>query len=725
VNLSRLRHSFGLLLLFVVVSNFASAQLDSGDYRSPIYIGVFGGYGLVKHDVLLHPDYFIKAPSYSSEKVFTSASGGGIILGGLVEYTLSSNFSVGLRVGYNALGFKPGGDLLNFRYTNSTDLHQGTGIDSVPVTGTVEADVDADLGYINATPHLKITPASLPIYAIGGLTILYPLSATFEFNETVVEPRGALFSRNRPTRKLGSGDIPNAKTALGMTLGIGFDYPLSRKLILFGEAQYLLGMGDIVEQLRAGEKWKVSVLSGIVGIKVGLGGGTPPVVPPPIVVKDTSIPVRDSLFRAAAVTADGFSDTLTITGRRVQGTEVHALLPYIFFPRDSATIPERYVQITKKERSAFSAEKLPRGNTLGVYYNILNIVGQRIREKRKPRNSDGQAGAGKLQIVGCLSNLENGDTALALKRAEAVRDYLRNIWAVPAARMEVSVSAGPGGLPIVPTTSEVDSLEGERENQRVELYYERNSAILEPVELLDSAFLMPAGVIRFFPPQIDTAKVAAWTLDVAVGDVLDKDVKSGFGPPPESIDYPIEVKPGQSMDQPLRVTGSFILRDTTYMEIGRRASEAVVLRQEGDFEEERNTVRGKYLDVFNLLLFHFDSTAVLAFSDEANAIMRDRIAPSSIVRVVGHTDRIGLPPYNRQLSQRRAEVASQALGVPVKEVLGMGEKKLLYDNTFPEGRYYSRTVTVTVETPVEDGDALRRRRATDPNASGGTEGAEE
>ena len=54
-------------------------------------------------------------------------------------------------------------------------------------------------------------------------------------------------------------------------------------------------------------------------------------------------------------------------------------------------------------------------------------------------------------------------------------------------------------------------------------------------------------------------------------------------------------------------------------------------------------------------------------------------------------------------SLSRADAAAQALGIPVKEAVGRGEKELLYDNDLPEGRYYCRTVTVIVETPVAPG----------------------
>ena len=61
------------------------------------------------------------------------------------------------------------------------------------------------------------------------------------------------------------------------------------------------------------------------------------------------------------------------------------------------------------------------------------------------------------------------------------------------------------------------------------------------------------------------------------------------------------------------------------------------------------------------------------------------------------------PPDNKALSQRRADVAASMLSnVKPKEIVGQGEKQLLYDNDFPEGRYYSRTVTVIIETPAEN-----------------------
>ncbi|MCE7935478.1 MAG: OmpA family protein [Chlorobi bacterium CHB2] len=132
----------------------------------------------------------------------------------------------------------------------------------------------------------------------------------------------------------------------------------------------------------------------------------------------------------------------------------------------------------------------------------------------------------------------------------------------------------------------------------------------------------------------------------------------------------------------------------------REQSKRVVIVQEEEYEEEREVIDGKYVDTYTLLLFGFDQQDIQDFSRQATAIMQDRITPQSVVRVIGHTDRIGLPPYNKALSQRRADAAAEALGIPVKETIGRGEKDLLYDNELPEGRYYCRTVTVIVETPV-------------------------
>ncbi|MFM8473481.1 MAG: hypothetical protein ACKOBV_08185 [Candidatus Kapaibacterium sp.] len=53
------------------------------------------------------------------------------------------------------------------------------------------------------------------------------------------------------------------------------------------------------------------------------------------------------------------------------------------------------------------------------------------------------------------------------------------------------------------------------------------------------------------------------------------------------------------------------------------------------------------------------------------------------------------------LSTKRAEYTAKALNVPLKNAKGFGKEQELYDNNYPEGRMYNRTVNIVVETPVE------------------------
>jgi outer membrane protein OmpA-like peptidoglycan-associated protein len=69
--------------------------------------------------------------------------------------------------------------------------------------------------------------------------------------------------------------------------------------------------------------------------------------------------------------------------------------------------------------------------------------------------------------------------------------------------------------------------------------------------------------------------------------------------------------------------------------------------------------------------------------------------------VTGYSDRIGDAAHNRELSARRADEVLRALDIPRGYSAGLGEDRRLFDNELPEGRTYSRTVLIRVETPVE------------------------
>jgi outer membrane protein OmpA-like peptidoglycan-associated protein len=110
----------------------------------------------------------------------------------------------------------------------------------------------------------------------------------------------------------------------------------------------------------------------------------------------------------------------------------------------------------------------------------------------------------------------------------------------------------------------------------------------------------------------------------------------------------------------------------------------------------------------SLVVFDFDRADLSPINRQlVQRFVLDAVKPSSRIRIVGSTDRLGEALYNLQLSQARADEARRYIQqiIPtarIEEARGIGSSQLLFDNATPEGRYYCRTVTILVETPIGD-----------------------
>ncbi|HEX5682079.1 MAG TPA: VWA domain-containing protein, partial [Desulfobacterales bacterium] len=126
----------------------------------------------------------------------------------------------------------------------------------------------------------------------------------------------------------------------------------------------------------------------------------------------------------------------------------------VFFLTGRGEIPDRYA-LFEDSTQADAFEPAALTGALNRYLNILNIVGYGLRHDP----------AAQVDIVGCASEagVEQGELALAQRRAEAVKDYLHKIWGIAADRMFIEAR----NLPYAPSDSE--SPVGRLENQRVEI----------------------------------------------------------------------------------------------------------------------------------------------------------------------------------------------------------------------------------------------------------------
>jgi outer membrane protein OmpA-like peptidoglycan-associated protein len=108
-----------------------------------------------------------------------------------------------------------------------------------------------------------------------------------------------------------------------------------------------------------------------------------------------------------------------------------------------------------------------------------------------------------------------------------------------------------------------------------------------------------------------------------------------------------------------------------------------------------------------LILFPFDKFIAGPINDRImNDYVYDRVKPTSVVEVIGHTDIVGLYEHNQKLSENRSKTVYEGImkktggKFAILNRRGVGEDEPLYFNDLPEGRFYNRTVQVLIKTPI-------------------------
>jgi len=168
-----------------------------------------------------------------------------------------------------------------------------------------------------------------------------------------------------------------------------------------------------------------------------------------------------------------------------------------------------------------------------------------------------------------------------------------------------------------------------------------------------------------------------------------------------------------------------------------RASVAVLEAGRSDAidREEEMTDKGKGLskvtlpssDLKLIIRFHYDESELpekaLDTLDRLAAVMVED--PEMKVVVKGYTDTIGPPPYNKNLSELRANTVKKHLvakGIsPLRiQAVGMGEENPLKPNTTPAGRWENRRVEIEVQrvtTQVQSSKVHGSRLESDEESS--------
>ncbi len=651
----------GALAALPFVALALAAQTDSSVSPGAIRVGFFGNYQIVHHEGAIG-----SLPSVATcADGFTGASGSGVAAGALLELPLLRRLGLQARLGYSSF---------DARFSTVEDIGNVVQRGEV-ISAFSEHTIDADFGLVTFEVRGVWQPLSLPIALNLGVQGGSLMTKDAEQVETLISPSDMTFWGGVTQRNRYVGEVPNAAPLqIYGVIGLSYELGLSSYVTLSPEVTYHRAFTPIVQD----SAWSAHPIRLGAALKIRLNEVDPVPPPPPL-------PSLSADVAATGVMADGSERQVPqIRVEEFLTSQLRPLLNYVFFDESASEMPARYIRMRPAQTRDFQMDDLRNLDVLPTYYQLLNVVGLRLREHPEAT----------LQIVGSNAGAgaEKGNIDLSRRRAEAVRDYLRDVWEIDPARLTVDAR----NLPEKP--SNAAQPEGQAENRRVELIA-RPQTLLDPVFTSDTLRSANPPGIRFRQNVQAEAGVGNWKLSITQQGRMLKQF-SGSGAVPATIDWNLQ----QQSDIPrgdAPIEYSIEVADAAG-QVTTTPAARLVLDQVTIQRKRRERIADKEIDRYSLILFDFGKTTIDAPNRRIIDFIRGRIGAGATVVITGHSDRVGDEDVNLRLSGERAKVAAKELGVPVASVTGMGESILLYDNDLPEGRLYSRVVNVVVETPVND-----------------------
>lgn len=706
-------------LLFVIFIVSLSTKILYSQETPNTKIGIFGHYLLS-----IHSADFTSLPGIPNCcPRFESGSGSGYTIGGLLEVPVSNKFLLGARVGLQSIGA-----------TLKADEGTTIIVDGVARRGTFTHSVESSLSNIGIDGLVIWNPVK-KLYFSTGLRFGMVNTSTFAQEERITTPaNGATFldsngndSRQR-VRNVFSGEIPQASgTYMGLLLGMGYEFPLnkSKSLLISPELFYQIGLSSVA----SGMNWNANGLRAGIALKYEFTTSKP-TLKNTIVVRDTvsvqtNNEVQTIVLKSSSsskkvdetptnivetetvketyelrlpkkqVTPNSNNSSLTASliavGLNDKGQEqqiqevqieefeskvIHPLLPNIFFTEGSSEIQSKYKKLTSNQTKGY-AISLKEQSTIDVYYDILNIIGSRLKENP----------SATITLTGCNSNsgVEEGNSTLSMQRANAVKDYFVTNWGITPNKIKIESK----NLPSKP--SNITLQDGIEENRRVEIS-SSSADILSVVISKDAYRKVTPEVIRL-KPTVNTSE----SLKEVVFSTGGKQITSLTS----ATSYDYNIARSQNVANSLSNNIPFELQVSTISDKITTAKTSLNVTVTTLKNKRENNRNDKEIDIYKLLLFDFNSSTLGDYNNAITKIIKSNIKNNSTITITGYTDKIGDDVLNKKLSIDRATEAKKVLNVQNVVTNGLGEEVLLFDNNTPEGRMYSRTVEIIVETPLK------------------------
>ena len=175
---------------------------------------------------------------------------------------------------------------------------------------------------------------------------------------------------------------------------------------------------------------------------------------------------------------------------------------------------------------------------------------------------------------------------------------------------------------------------------------------------------------------------------------------SGVGEPPQSIQWKLDLAEAQKIAASIDRNADFKCELEVVDKNGIKGITAISLPVE-------KKIHPFELSRLSLVVFDFDKADIGTDNKKmVSQFVAKTIREGSEVGITGTTDAMGELEHNKELSEDRAFAVHELIKkenpvAHVTEVKGIGPRTESDANATPEARYYCRTVTVQVKTPLE------------------------
>ncbi len=651
-----------VLGLVVIAITPALSQHASRTTREIASVGIQGGYGLEG----LASSFAVGGAGELTSSIscgrFEEGSAQRWTIGLHASRPVSSTFRAGIDIELSGRN----GDL-SFPCVDPAQVRLPDGSLVDALTEHVAAISTTSLRFLPALSLYPAVSGARPFISAGpalGLT----LAGKYEVHEEITSPATAEFLSGGQVRHYGGGDFStlSARVPIGVHVGLGVDLPAGRSLELTPTLRGVLWFGNDVEEL------------GLKGAELGLSLRLSYRIDRrrnPVVVSSDGRGPGNALvsLRAGAVRTGTSQLSDTLHGIRVRrlSTRLHPLLTYIFFNKGDSAIPPRYTHQPTRAVGDFSEQDLEGESTLAVYHSLLDIIGSRLR-----RHPDAP-----LRIVasGPDARTDAEGLDLARKRGMGIRSYLADVWRIDTSRLTLETRRSPSAV------SSEETEDGAAENRRVELL-SSDLSITAPIVFVDTINTvewehLAADVVIEAPSELSSWSLTAGENVIAQGEDV-ASVRQRFDRPGREV-----------VTQDVGTLPVVVRYETDGGDEGTASTYVPVSVTSVDSGRSLGT--GSY----SLILFDFRSSDLRTEHVRTLDLINDGTDPRASARIEGYTDRLGSDDLNLKLSADRARSVAKGLRMRVDEIVGRGESIDLYDNDLPEGRFYSRSVTIVTRLP--------------------------